>query len=502
MSYMAMIALTVGAPLAPFIESPKLGEYKVCTFLGAGREGSVVRAALPGHECDDQSHVVAIKCAKSIGNDVRLAGKFQNEFDIMSNLAKHDWCPRVVELFHNAAPPNNVCISMAEVGRSVSWTRDRNGQIWTPNTVLSIGIGIMDIMTVMHFEQNLFLADVHMGNFALGKDDQSKLMMIDYADMRPLEAPGNKRGKAALIKDDIRHAILSLRYLFDGRYRFYSAKRYSGYNKEEVCHAAYVHTAVCEAIDYVYTKQGMFTRDDYDHVRGILEAGLSGVEYKGNIIWEPSLPRPVMMTAYISANPKQVTLPVKTVTPPAPEPSTPQAPAVQVAPIAPKPVSPKLPVVAPDPKPEQAAAPVAPNVQERPPATPVAPEVQKRTPATSVTPKVQKPKSLERPPATPKVSIHETSVVPSIVTPEPQSPLRPATITTAEPITSKKRPSKPSPRKDSPTEEPALVSPVSPEEPPKPLEFAEESTTSTTKSSTTSTMVSIIALIFALAVGI
>jgi hypothetical protein len=476
--YVAVIAIAEGAPLAPFIKSPKRGEYKVCTFLGAGREGSVVRAALPGHECDDPSHLVAIKCAKTSGYDVRLANKFQNEFDIMSNLSKHDWCPRVAELFHNAAPPNSVCIAMGEVGRSVSWTRDRDGRIWTPNTVLSIGIGIMDIMTVMHFDLNLYLADVHMGNFALGKDDQSKLMLIDYADMRPLETPGKTNRKVALITDDIRHAILSLRYLFDGRYRFYSAKRYSGYDKSVVCHAAYVHSAVCEAIDYVYTKQGMFTREDYDHVNEILKAGLSGVEYKGKIIWEPVLSRPAIMTAYISA---------KTVM---------AAPAVPV-PVNP-PISPSRPVLAQ-------------KTKFPPPST-----------------NVEKPKSVERPPAT-------TRLTPAVTPGLPQTPLRPVTTVAPAPMTpvtkrpsepaahaattpARKQPSEPAapapttPAKKQPSEparttlKPALfvseATPVSPEEPPKPLAFAIESTTSTTKSSFTTTSTMVIALILALAVRI
>lgn len=245
-----------------------VGVIDLMTVWGArldrGGNGEVHIVSLNGVE-------VVKKCGP-----VTMVEQYTNEYSTMELLRVEPWAVEPFEFFVSAGRP---CILMELLGDDLAKIRSSNSSVWPIETVVSIGISLIDALKELHFRFGLAHTDLHSGNIAVRKNDSSKLVIFDYGDMVSVG------GHNSLRSADLIQAILSLRYYWDGDRKYYVAKRYS-YNKEELCEG--IPESLCDVIDYVYKRRkGKFGISDYDRVRsmlvGILDDG--GFEWDGGIIW-------------------------------------------------------------------------------------------------------------------------------------------------------------------------------------------------------------------------
>lgn len=213
---------------------------------------------------------IVVKCGPS-----KRMERYREEFGLMEQLRGESWAIQPIEFFVQGDSP---CIVMESLNRDFGDVRRHTEHVWPLETVASIGLGLVEALKTLHFRHHLFHKDMHSGNIGTRKSDPSQLVIFDYGDMGPITHPAEPSG-------DLRQALLSLRYYWDGNRKFYVAKRYS-YDKAEVC--AGIPPSLCHAIDFAYTlKPKAATPDHYDELRAMLRRVLAETghhEYKGRII--------------------------------------------------------------------------------------------------------------------------------------------------------------------------------------------------------------------------
>jgi hypothetical protein len=250
--------------IVPALKSPTDDYTVLHRIIIGGKAQILVVKSTAGEE-------LVIKCGQTNQVD-----KLKTEFQRMEILGKSNWSLKPVEFFMNQDAP---CIVMEQLGGDVQRVRRASTEKWSIPTVVSIGIGIIDALTEMHFKYNLVHSDMHPGNIGYRKGDTSHLVVFDYGDMKPVSSPMSG-------KSDLKDALLSMRYYIDGDRKYYVAKQYS-YNQAELC--AGIPDELCAAIDLVFANKGKAVpKETYDEIRNMLTGLLKklGVEYAGKIIWE------------------------------------------------------------------------------------------------------------------------------------------------------------------------------------------------------------------------
>lgn len=260
-------------------------DYRFCASLNAAGRGKVYIAAKKPSSCGG-SHDVIIKCGA-----YGFQQPYTEEYERMKLVSANPWAPGVYGYFDNGETSPEPCIAMEMLGLDFHKLRSKVDGKWSDETIASIGIQLVSAMEQLHIVHSLVHTDLHFGNVATKRKDLSQLVsdqliVFDYGDMHAAVSDA-KNSREGYIREDMKQAVLSLRYLFDGNDRFYVAKRYS-YKKDEVC--ANIPAKLCEAIDYVFSTDPN-ELIDHARVRQSLVDMLSesGKSYDSKIIWSDSI---------------------------------------------------------------------------------------------------------------------------------------------------------------------------------------------------------------------
>lgn len=277
------------------IRSPTT-KYTLCKRLSKGGNGMVHTAAIsalsdpnPG-VCGPVEKVI-IKCG-----DTSLTAMYESEYASMLLVENQEWAPRVFEFFKRTDTVGGSCITMERLGSDLEKIRlgYPENATWPWVTLGSIGSRMIEIVKTMHLDLGLTHTDLHLGNFAVGLSPvgtlSSSLYVIDFGDTHELGGPpvgmahlgyppAGSKGVQALL--EIRQIVISIRYLWDGNFKFYVDKRYT-YNESEVC--AGIAQPLADAIKYVY---GLQEDEEIDYDLVLLYMNQLVGDVSSELVWEP-----------------------------------------------------------------------------------------------------------------------------------------------------------------------------------------------------------------------
>jgi len=194
--------------------------------------------------------------------------------------------PKPIEYFLKRGDPQLPCIAMERVGSNLQTLRSNYAGIWPHETLGSIGIQLISMVDKLHNDYNLLHKDLHLGNVCLGDDTllSDHLFLIDLGDMTPVET--TIKGTADFFRlDEVRQAVLSIRYLFDGDSKFYVSKRYQ-YDRDDAC-SNDVPKPLCDALEYVYSIPIDTSEIDYEYVKNVMREMAGPNSQDAKINWTP-----------------------------------------------------------------------------------------------------------------------------------------------------------------------------------------------------------------------
>jgi hypothetical protein len=239
--------------------------YLCDELLSKGGEGTVCAV--------DPDLVIKCDDSKSLNDEADLLLRFSHTASLLVDKA----VPR------EARTPKFVCIVMRRLGPSLESLRsEENDRVWSWTTLASIGYIMINILEDFH--RNGFVhTDFHPGNLLVGSQDRSLLLPIDLGDMRPAESDARNTALGYIV-DDLKQAMVSLRYLRDGDRRFYAAKRFRYEGPGRMIITANGPTSYRDLLDYLYSIDSIDSLK-YDQLRAMV-ISMSGEAFtEGRIKW-------------------------------------------------------------------------------------------------------------------------------------------------------------------------------------------------------------------------
>lgn len=276
--------------VATRIASPEY-VYETCSQVSVGGNGRVYTAVRfrnseTPKSCQYDEKLI-LKCASR-----DQAELISREFDLMNSLSSASWIPQIYEFFERVGGGSREpCIAMELLGSDLEKLRlaYTEGLQWSWVTLGSIGARMAETVASLHTDFGMTHTDLHAGNWMLTRSVTNSLSptlkMIDFGDTRSLAA--NPDTAAFWVREEVRQIIISIRYLYDGDFKFYVWKRYV-FNEAEIC--AGVPAILCDALKYV-NDLAEGEPIDYMRIRTYMTTLVEehGGNYTGQIIWEPVL---------------------------------------------------------------------------------------------------------------------------------------------------------------------------------------------------------------------
>ena len=216
--------------------------HKVCRKLVSGANGkilSVVSFGFGETEKGCDSERLILKCSR-MGTERDIL----NEVRTMEKLSETSWVPKIYESFQ--VSPNMYCFAMDELGIDLQTLRDKSpvGQQWSWLTLGRIGVRAFEILKSMHIEYGIINTRLRSGHWVLDQSG-SRLNIVDFGYAQPISTPR----APALLLEEVRQLVISLRYLWDGDVKFYMWKFAEKLSESSIC--AGTPDMYCETFRYV-----------------------------------------------------------------------------------------------------------------------------------------------------------------------------------------------------------------------------------------------------------
>ena len=276
--------------LGHVIESP-VSRYELCAESKHGGAAYLFEALMSTkseskcENCHNNRRVI-LKCLKDGQSELS-----QSEIQMMVLLSESEFVPKVLELFNISPNPQQPCVAMEKVGINLESLRLYQGGYWPAVTLGTIGVSLLQAVRRFHNDYHVVHRDLHAGNVCLGNQPaglSSKLFIIDLGDMIPLSS--DERSSANYYRvDEVRQAVLTIRYLLDGDSKYYVTKRYA-YDPIEICRDPKVPAPLCDALRYIFEISDESPSVDYDFLISkmkLLFAGERSDIQEGLIVWGP-----------------------------------------------------------------------------------------------------------------------------------------------------------------------------------------------------------------------
>ncbi len=173
---------------------------------------------------------------------------------------------------------------MEKVGINLESLRMAKPGYWPPVTLGTIGVSLLGAIRILHNDYHVVHRDLHAGNVCLADETarlSSKLFIIDLGDMIPLQT--DERANANFYQlDEVRQAVLTIRYLLDGDTKYYVTKRYV-YDPHTICQRN-VPSSLCDALRYIFELSDESSVVEYDFLIAKMRELADG-QYTDGIVW-------------------------------------------------------------------------------------------------------------------------------------------------------------------------------------------------------------------------
>lgn len=223
---------------------------------------------------------VILKCRKDSSDE-----QFKEEIRMLDLLSDSRVTPRYIESFILPGAGRKPCVAMEKVGVNLESLRLKLEGLWPSATLGSIGHQLIVAIRKLHTEYMVVHHDLHAGNICLADEPgrlSRKLLIIDLGDMTPLET--DNRGSADFYRiDEVRQAVLTIRFLHDGNVDYYVTKRYV-YDSNKICQG--VQSPLCDALRYVFELPNEGATIDYDFLIEKMTQ-MTNRRYINGIRWGP-----------------------------------------------------------------------------------------------------------------------------------------------------------------------------------------------------------------------
>ena len=275
----------VASVFAGVIESPSY-RYLLCAQAQHGGSSELFVATMvdkldTSSDYLAKSKLVILKCHKDGPDEA-----FVRESQKLNDLKGSGVVPVPWESFKPILGPQKPCIAMEKVGINLESLRMAKPGYWPPVTLGSIGVSLLGALRVLHNEYHVVHRDLHAGNVCLADETaslSSKLFIIDLGDMIPLQS--DDRASANFYQmDEVRQAVLTIRYLLDGDTKYYVTKRYV-YDPHTICQGN-VPSSLCDALRYIFELLEGEAVVDYDFLITKMRELAAG-QYTDGIVWNP-----------------------------------------------------------------------------------------------------------------------------------------------------------------------------------------------------------------------
>jgi serine/threonine protein kinase len=148
---------------------------------------SVVDKICRGKTDIESAKFVALKCGKGV--DEIIDSDIVSEYQNIELMRESSWSVRGYEFFGalNLKSKLVPCYSMELLGKSIRDIREKRGEPFSLATLASIGIGMMNILEELHERYKRVHTDLHGANWMVDLQDETKLKLIDYGNMKLTE---------------------------------------------------------------------------------------------------------------------------------------------------------------------------------------------------------------------------------------------------------------------------------------------------------------------------